>query len=467
MIRLPSFFESPHALLGMDTKEGILVGLSGGKDSVALLHILCDYAKNVGCKLYAAHINHGIRTDNYNNEAQRDEDFCSRLCKKLDIPLFIKRLDIPTLAKNAKVSVEGCARDERYKFFSSVMRENNVKILALAHNANDNLETQIFNLCRGSSVLGIEGIKKTRKIQGIDGYVVRPLLLATTQEIIDYCKKNSLEYVTDSTNFELDATRNKIRHRVIPELEAIFSSCANSSGRLSLLAGEQNDFISLEAEKFISGHLVRIDGGYSMPIIEFSNLHVALRRTVISDVFKKLDISLEFTHIDAAINLIYKAVPHSAIDLPKGAVIKIEDGQILALKFDTKEKNHFFDVPLHMGFNVINDSFAIGLYDEKNCEEFVESVYTLYTYSVAKCDKIKCMHARQRISGDIITDGGNHKSVKKLLCDKKIPLTTRDLLPIVCCGEEIIYIPLCALSDSAKVRENGSYVKICIYKKGK
>ena len=471
MTRLPSFFESPHALAKMDAKESILVGLSGGKDSTALLHILYLYSREVGCKLYAAHVNHGIRTEDYNNEAQRDEDFCSELCKKLEIPLFIKRLDIPSLAKIARVSVEGCARDERYKFFSSVMQENNIKILALAHNANDNLETQIFNMCRGSSVLGIEGIKKTRKIDGICGCVTRPLLLATTRDIIEYCEQNSLEYVTDSTNFELDATRNKIRHKIIPELESIFPLCTHSSGRLSTLACEQNEFIFLEAKRFTDSHLSCDGGVYSLPIEEFRLLHIALMRFVISDIFHRLDVSLEFAHIDSAINLILKAHPHSSIDLPKGAVLKIEDGKILAFVGKTEEKTDFFDIPLHLGFNVINDSFAIGLYseeeDEENSEKGVDNVYTLYTYSLAKCDKIKNMHARQRISGDKITDGGNNKSVKKLLCDKKIPLSLRDSLPLVCCGDEIIYIPLCALADSAKVREKCSYVKICIYKKGK
>ena len=95
MLGLPSFFESPHALTKTDVNESILVGLSGGKDSVALLHILNTYAKSVGCKLYAAHINHGIRTDAYGNEALRDESFCRELCCRLGIPLFIKKLDIP------------------------------------------------------------------------------------------------------------------------------------------------------------------------------------------------------------------------------------------------------------------------------------------------------------------------------------------------------------------------------------
>ena len=464
MLGLPSFFESPHALTKTDVNESILVGLSGGKDSVALLHILNTYAKSVGCKLYAAHVNHGIRTDAYGNEALRDESFCRELCCRLGIPLFIKKLDIPALSKETKTSLEGCARDERYKFFSCVMKENGIKLLALAHNANDNLETQIFNLCRGSSVVGIEGIKKVRKMDG-ELLVVRPILMAGEDEIIEYCKSNSLEFMIDSTNFELDAMRNKIRHKIIPELEALFPKATRSSGRLSALASEQNDFILSEANKLLDKHLVIESGVYKLPLCEISKLHIALVRTLICEVYKKLQISLEFSHIEAGVELIFKGVPHSLIDLPRGAVLKIEDGYMLSYIGKEEKEQDFFDIPLNEGLNEINDSFAI--YICRDDKVFVDSVYTLYTYAHVKCDTIKNMHARRRISGDKILDGGNRKSLKKLLCDKKVPLSLRDSLPIVCLGDEIIYIPLCAVSDSVKTDEKNSYVKICIYKKGK
>ena len=464
MLGLPAFFESPHALTKTDVNESILVGLSGGKDSVALLHILDTYARSVGCKLYAAHINHGIRTDAYGNEALRDEEFCKNLCHRLGIPLFIKRLDVPALSRETKTSLEGCARDERYKFFSCVMKENGISLLALAHNANDNMETQIFNLCRGSSVVGIEGIKKVRKMDG-ELLVVRPILSAGADEIIKYCKSNSLEFMTDSTNFELDATRNKIRHKIIPELEALFPKATRSSGRLSALASEQNDFVLTEANKFLDENLIIESGVYKLPRDKFSALHVALMRTVICEVYKKLQISLEFSHIDAGIELILKNTPHASIDLPRTSVLKIEDGQILAYVGKEEREQDFFDVPLKNGLNEINDSFAA--YICQGDGNFVDSVYTLYTYAYLKCDTIKNMHARKRISGDKILDGGNRKSVKKLLCDKKVPLSLRDSLPIVCLGDEIIYIPLCAVSDSVKTDKENSYVKICIYKKGK
>ena len=466
MTRLPSFFESPHALAGFDTTESILVGLSGGADSVSLLHILRDYAKDVGCKIYAAHINHNIRTYDYNNEAERDEQFCISLCRELDIELFIKKVDIPSLAKSQKISLEGCARDERYKFFSSVMKDKNIKILSLAHNANDNLETQIFNLCRGSSVFGMEGIKKARELDGDGNMLTRPLILATKAQILDYCHKNNIKYVTDSTNFELDATRNKIRLGIIPELEKIFESCASASTRLSESAHEFSDFVITEVKKIIDEHLLFDGEKYIMPLGALQSVHIAPKKYIISDIFKKFDVSLEYVHIDAIINLLKKAIPHSSLSMPKGMTCAIENNSLEIYRATEKKSIPFFDVPLNFGLNEIDGTdFAVGVYSD-NFEDTVDSVYTLYTYSYVKCDKMNDMHVRQRKSGDKILDGANTKSVKKLLCDKKVSLDIRDRLPIVCCGDEIIYIPLCAVSDSAKVNKEQSCVKICIYKKG-
>ena len=467
MTRLPSFFESPHALAGLDSHESILVGLSGGADSVSLLHILCDYARVAGCKIYAAHINHNIRTDEYGYEAQRDEDFCYALCRKLNIPLFVKKVDIPSLSKESGVSLEGCARDERYKFFSEIMLEHSIKILALAHNANDNLETQIFNLCRGSSVLGMEGIKKKRELEGNFGVVVRPLILATKAQILDFCAENSISYMTDSTNFELDATRNKIRHKIIPELEAIFPSASASSARLSESARECYDFVASEAQKIMDEHLVCENKRLSIKIDVLCKLHIALQKHIIAYMQKQLDIMPEHIHICNALALASRAQPHSRISLPQNRVMAIEDLSLVAYEeFLEDTKKEFFDYPLHRGFNILDgDEFAVGIYDKD--EENVDSVYTLYTYCYVKCDTMNNMHARQRLSGDKIIDGGNTKSLKKLMCDKKVPTQHRDKLPIICSGEQIIYIPLCAVSDGAKAKNDNSYVKICIYKKGK
>ena len=251
---LPSYFKDPHTLAGLDEREPVLVALSGGSDSSALLHLLCVLKQKRDFPLYAAHVNHNIRTEAFGNEAARDEAFCTSLCSSLGVELFVHRADVPQIAQTEGKSIETAARDVRYDFFAKIMEQKGIRILATAHNADDNFETQIFNLCRGCGIEGISGIPTARPLDRKGQCVaVRPLLSATKQEIFELCSQNHIEYVSDSTNFEDDCTRNKLRLNLIPMLREIFPSPEKSGARLSDAAREDNDFITSEAKRFLEG----------------------------------------------------------------------------------------------------------------------------------------------------------------------------------------------------------------------
>lgn len=190
--------------------DSVLVGLSGGADSVSLLYSLYLLKERYNLKLYAAHIHHGIR----GNEANEDLKFCKKFCEKINVKLFYKKLDIPALAKERKQSLELCGREERYRFFEEIKTKYNAKI-ATAHTASDNIETLFLNLTRGCCLKGASGIPPVR------GDIIRPLIECTRDEIEKFCADNNLEYVTDSTNLEDDYSRNKIRHNVVPVLKQI------------------------------------------------------------------------------------------------------------------------------------------------------------------------------------------------------------------------------------------------------
>ena len=233
----PEFFCEPHKLLKVNNTEPVLIALSGGADSCALLHLLSDARYDLGFKLYAAHVNHNIRTDSYGGEAERDERFCRELCDSLGVKLFVQSIDVPALAKERKTSMETAAREVRYSFFAKIMTENQIKILATAHNADDNLETQIFNLARGCGIEGMRGIPQIREFSEVsDGVIVRPIISAAKADIINFCCENDFEFVTDSTNFEDDCTRNRIRHNIIPELCSLFGAPQRAATRLSSLS---------------------------------------------------------------------------------------------------------------------------------------------------------------------------------------------------------------------------------------
>lgn len=456
-------FTEPHLISGYPATESILVALSGGADSSALLHLAAQYGKRVGCPVLAAHVNHSIRGEEYNFEADRDEDFCRSLCSSLNIPLYVKKVDIPSLAKESGRSLETEAREARYSFFASLMQEQNIRILATAHNADDNVETQLFNFFRGCGIDGLVGIPEAREMAGVDGgRVVRPLLRAEKAEIIAYCEENGINYVTDSTNFEDDCTRNAIRHKIIPALLEIFPHAKRSAGKLALSAAQDSDFILCEAKKYLASH-PRLDSA------ELLSLHPALCKRVIMLAFEESsDETLEHSHLDALLSLLTNQKNGASLSLPGKTKASVTDGG-LSFSRDKKEAEQEsapYSHKLDLGLNIIeNTSFAVLL--TRNVDETPPQPdgYSLYASAAIRVADPDSLYARSRTPGACVKDGGVNKRIKKLMCDKKIPLNDRYTLPLIYEGERAAYIPLCAVNDASKPRGEKPSIKIQIFKK--
>ena len=188
--------------------EHVLVALSGGVDSSVLLDVLIKCREELGISVSAAHLNHMLR----GKDADNDEAFVREKCEKLGIPFVSERIDITALAQNSGPSTELCAREVRYGFLRRVKTELRADKIATAHNANDNLETVIFNLSRGGGVDGMCGIPPVR------GDLIRPLIFIPRQQIEEYAACNGIGFCEDKTNAETVYTRNKIRHNIIPEI---------------------------------------------------------------------------------------------------------------------------------------------------------------------------------------------------------------------------------------------------------
>lgn len=456
---LPSYFKDPHTLAGLDGREPILVALSGGADSSALLHLLFALKQKRDFPLYAAHINHNIRTEDFGNEAARDESFCTSLCSSLGVELFIHSADVPQIAHTEGKSLETAARDVRYAFFAEIMKQKGIRILATAHNADDNFETQIFNLCRGCGIEGIGGIPTVRPLDR-EGHrlAVRPLLSATKQEIFELCRQNGIEYVSDSTNFLDDCTRNKLRLNLIPTIREIFPAPEKAGARLSESACEDNDFILSEARQFLESR-ERINAH------ELCSLHPAVAKRVIKLCFEEeFEATLEKIHADEILKFAATG-KNGYISLPACSRAVFADG-ILTFGLDksTKEDPQSYTVPLSEGFNPINGTrFAVCITKHGSEKPIIDSNYSLYASANIKGTKNE-LFARNRRAGDTILDGGVHKKLKKLMCDKKVPLAERDALPLILSDEEIIYAPLCAVSDIARAKKNDFEFNISIYK---
>lgn len=195
--------------------DKVVCAVSGGADSVCLLHALLTLKKEYGIEVFAANVNHLIRGE----EAARDSEFVKKICKASGVKLFYREYDIPALAKEMKLGEEECGRIMRYRFFDEVANSLEGAKIATAHNLNDNAETVLFHLIRGSAAEGLSGIKYKRE------NIIRPLLDVSRQEIEKYLTQNSVEWCDDSSNFVPIYARNKLRINVFPQLNEI---CQNS-----------------------------------------------------------------------------------------------------------------------------------------------------------------------------------------------------------------------------------------------
>lgn len=464
MKSFPEFFREPHGRLKINNAEPVLVALSGGADSTSLLHLLHKTSKLLGFPLYAAHVNHNIRTTEYGNEAARDEAFCKDLCQALGVTLFCLSADIPAIAAKLKISLETAARNERYSFFANIMTEHGIKILATAHNANDNLETQIFNLARGCGIDGISGIPEVRDFPLVDGgIIVRPILSATKTEILDYCRDNKLNFVTDSTNLLDDCTRNRIRHNIVPELCALFGTPEKAAARLSRLARADAEYLDSVAVEHLDGM------GGIIELSKFNELHPAIASRVCSNAYREVtDTQLEQSHIDAVIKLAKAQVAHSSISLPQKIAARIEHGNLIFVKDEESKIRENYEQPLSRGVNVVGNGEFLVLIGEDHPKDELEcngASYSCFASAYIHTNEIDSLIARNRREGDLIRSAGMTKKVKKLLCDKKISLTDRDILPFICRQENIIYIPACAIADEVIPRKTEITTNISIYKK--
>ncbi len=400
----------------------VLLALSGGADSRALLHMLAT--RHVPLSL--AHVDHGIRGE----ESVRDREFCRALAKEYDLPFYLHIADVPALAREHGTGLEEEARRVRYDFFASVMREQNIPLLVTAHNADDNAETMLFRLARGTSASGLCGIPRVRECEG--GKVIRPLLHMTKAQILQYCKENALTYVTDSTNEHLDYARNRVRHTVLPALCAINENAVQNMTRLADTLTLEEDFWKCETAKYIHDDSLIID----------LSLHGALMAHCIAAFLKQVGIEPSEIAISQTKTLMETGKEHATLCLSGGKLTR--EGNRIKANFEIPSAD--YHIPLKIGENPILDGTMCLVWEKP-----YQNIYKKETMTRISFDTINgSLFVRPRREQDTILCGGMHKKVKKLLCDKKVPLSKRNILPLLCDESGIVWIPGVALRDGAK-----------------
>jgi tRNA(Ile)-lysidine synthase len=423
--------------------EGVVIGLSGGADSVSLISVLSELAPIFNLRLYAVHLHHGIR----GAEADEDEAFVAGLCKSLGIELFSYRRDIPAEAERLSLSVEEAGRKARYELFDEVMKKTGSSKIAVAHNMNDNTETVLMHLFRGTGIKGLGGIAPVRD------NIIRPLIEVKRSEIEQYCKEKDLHYRTDSTNFEEEYTRNKVRLTLLPWLEENLNpSVSEALNKFSSLMREENDYLdSLAADAYKKCKLE----GATLDTAELLSLDPVLRRRVVRLLFTEYvkglkDISSE--HIRQVCALAQKR-SGSSINLPYELVARIEYGKLILEKNTDNACGYCYELKLNEELYIPEtDSFAVICDKKKEIKGKI--IYT----NRFRCDIIKSkLTLRTRREGDkIYLNGiGGNKKLKKLFGELKISRAERDRIPLLALDSEILWAG--GLKTSDKYRsENGN-----------
>ena len=282
----------------------IVVGVSGGPDSITLLTCLNKFKDYLGIEIISAHINHLIRKD-----STEDEQYVENMCKNMGIKCYVKRADVEKIAKEQKKGSEEVGRKIRYDFFDEVARKENANKIAIAHNMKDNAETMLLNIIRGSGLTGLEGIQAEEY-----GKYIRPLINCTREEIEEYCEKNNLQPRIDSTNKENIYRRNIIRNKLLPQLQELNPNIVESLSNLSKIVKVQNMHIKNEVENIynkiateeLNTNNLQNKNDSSMPKAKNKVSNVTLGKIELHLLeFQKLDVSLQQNLILYTINKLF------------------------------------------------------------------------------------------------------------------------------------------------------------------
>lgn len=266
--------------------DSIVIGVSGGPDSICLLHILNELKNELNFKIYVAHINHMIR-----KEADEETEYVKNFCKNIEVECFVKKIDVEKIAKQLKMGTEEAGRKIRYDFFEEILKNTNSNKIATAHNNNDKVETIIMNILRGSGIVGLKGLDPIRKNK-----FIKPLIEVSREEIEAYCEENKLNPKIDKSNNENIYTRNKVRNVVIPYIKKEFNpNILKTINRLSEVAAEENEYLNKVTQKTFDEICVSLEktvGVYDctrektsnqiiLDLRKFNNLELVIKRRLI------------------------------------------------------------------------------------------------------------------------------------------------------------------------------------------
>ena len=436
------YMEKYHMI---ETGDTVVVGVSGGADSVCLLHLLEDYQSKKKFKIAVVHMNHMIRTN-----AKNDADYVKLLCDNLQIPFFLYEKDIEGMAKDKGISTEEAGRNARYEAFNEVLASLGGKgKIAVAHNRNDCAETVLFNLFRGTGLTGLSGILPVRD------NIIRPVLCLSREQIERYLKKHQILWCIDSTNNENTYTRNKIRNIIIPYAEK--EICKKSADHIARTAGELaeiREYFERQTKIAVNETVTIKQDKVSIHVKNFLKLENLMQKQILLYCMEKITLGrkdIGMKHI-LDIQTLFQKDGSKQIDLPyQLEAVKQYDNVIIR-----DRKNHLvnsFYQEVNAPGRIVLPSGKVmefTIFPHQKDENIPEKTYTKWF----DYDKIlHCLVLRNRKSGDFLTinESMSKKKVKDYLIQEKVPREERDDILLLADGSHILWVPSLRISEYYKI----------------
>lgn len=420
---------SKHAMLAGG--ETVLVGLSGGPDSVCLLMALYKLREELNIKFHAIYIDHGLRPD----ETPGEIEFCKEMCQGLPVPFMTRSIDVKTYANENGINKQEAARELRYKVFEEVSAEINTDRIALGHTADDQVETFLMRFLRGSGPAGLAGIPPVR------GRIIRPLIDTERKEVERFLDEEKQGYIVDSSNLQEDYLRNRLRHSVIRELKDINPHIVRTVSRTMDILREEEKYFGILVTKTLMKLICRKSDLHielfltPMEMMDKVVLRRVLRRAI--GETKGLR-GIGLVHIEDIIELIKKGDPGDRIYLPKGLRV-IKNYGTLVMTSEIPQGIGYFSIEVP-GEAVLREIKAVIT---ATVEESFDSGCDGKKVAVFDADKVgSVLSVRPRGQGDFFhpLGFGKKKKLQDFFVDEKVPRDERDAIPIIASGHDIVWI---------------------------
>lgn len=455
--RTETFIKKYHMLREGDV---VVTGVSGGADSVCLLLLLCRLQKKIGFRTVACHINHGLRGE----DAEADERYVEELCGKLGVKIYIFHEDVELTARNRKQSLEEAGRMVRREAFEKVCEEEGGTKIATAHHRDDNAETVLLNMARGTGIKGICGIRP------VFGKWIRPMLCLSRKEIEESLKEEGITWCTDATNSEDEYTRNRIRHNILPAFEAqVNAGTVRHLDELSVQAQEIWDYLEQGVEAAHSRCVkVSTEDGENRFLILSDRLAEempAIRKLLIRKCISKAlgtERDLESVHVSAVLDLFEKQTGRRT-NLPgQMEAVRVYSGvEIGRIKEEKETERARIELKIPGETLVPGLGCVVCRVDKKEkfilMEEIPQKSYTkCFDYDIIR----RILEVRTRCPGDYLTIGpeARHQKLKSYMVNEKIPSQERNKMLLIAEGSHILWIPGKRMSSAYKVTDNTRYV---------